>query len=75
MGCRVSDVELGLAIVAGLGVSFTLDVTTGPTLVVTFGAVLLAALVFRRRFGVKVTEGGPRGLVVAMFQEPEPSPE
>lgn len=58
-----------VAIVAGLGLSFALDVTTGPVLVVTFGAVLLVALMFRRRFGVRVTDRSERGLIVEMFQE------
>lgn len=58
-----------VAIAAGLGISFALDVTTGPVLVVTFGAVLLIATVFRRRFGIRVTDRSERGLEVAMFRE------
>ena len=56
-----------VAILAGLGVSFVWDVTTGPVLVVSFGAVLLVALVFRGRFGVRVRTPEERGLQVAMF--------
>ena len=55
------------AIIAGLGISFAWDVTTGPVLVVSFGAVLLLALLFRGRFGVRVRSPEDRGLKVAMF--------
>lgn len=58
-----------VAIVSGLGVSFALDITTGPVLVVAFGVVLLVAMMFRRRFGVRVTDPNDRGLVVKMFQD------
>lgn len=58
-----------VAIVGGLAVSFSLDVTTGPVLVVCFGAVLLVALLFRGRYGVKVTDPSERGLLVAMFED------
>ncbi len=58
-----------VAIVAGLGISFSLDITTGPVLVVCFGAVLGVAIVFRRRFGVRVTDPADRGLVVRLFDE------
>lgn len=57
-----------VAIVGGLGLSFALDITTGPVLVVCFGAILLVALLFRGRFGVRVTSPDDRGLKVAMFQ-------
>jgi len=57
-----------VAIVIGLGLSFTLDITTGPVLVVSFGAVLVVALAFRRRFGITVTDPNDRGLRVAMFE-------
>ena len=60
-----------LAIVLGLAVSFTLDITTGPMLVVAFGAVLLVALALRRRFGVRVTTPGDRGLRVARLESPD----
>jgi len=63
-----------LAIVAGLGISFTFDVTTGPVIVVCFGAVLLVALLFRGRFGVQVTDPSDRGLIVGMFSEESASP-
>ena len=63
-----------VAVVAGLGLSFALDVTTGPVLVVCFGAILLVAILFRRRFGVRVGPDGDRGLRVAMFREPEAAP-
>lgn len=56
-----------VAIVGGLAVSFSLDFTTGPVLVVSFGVVLTVALLFRRRFGVKVGDRSERGLVVDMF--------
>ena len=55
------------AIVAGLAISFTWDVTTGPVLVVSFGAILFLALLFRGRFGVRVRSPEERGLKVAMF--------
>jgi zinc/manganese transport system permease protein len=58
-----------VAIVAGLGASFVWDITTGPILVVSFGAILLLALVFRGRFGVRVRSPEDRGLKVAMFAE------
>ena len=58
-----------VAIVAGLGLSFTFDVTTGPVLVVCFGGTLVIALAFRRRFGVRVTDPTDRGLIVKMFSE------
>jgi zinc/manganese transport system permease protein len=60
-----------VAIVAGLGLSFSLDVTTGPLLVVAFGAVMMIALLFRRRYGVIVTDPTDRGLVLDMFVETE----
>lgn len=60
-----------VAIVSGIAVSFSLDVTTGPVLVVCFGAVLLVALLFRGRYGVKVTDPSDRGLIVEMFAEEE----
>lgn len=56
------------AIVAGLGISFAWDVTTGPVLVVSFGGVLLLAVLFRGRFGVRVRSPEDRGLKVAMFE-------
>lgn len=58
-----------VAVVAGLGLSFALDMTTGPLLVVCFGVILLAAILFRKRFGVRVEPGERRGLRVAMFEE------
>ena len=60
-----------VAIVIGLGLSFSLDITTGPVLVVSFGAVLVVALAFRRRFGITVTDPNDRGLRVAMFEGDE----
>ncbi len=61
-----------VAIVAGLGISFSLDVTTGPVLVVCFGAILAVALAFRGRFGIKVTDRNDRGLIVQMLSNSEP---
>jgi len=58
-----------VAIVGGLAVSFVFDVTTGPVLVCSFGVILLVALFFRRRYGIRVTDPSDRGLVVQMFQE------
>jgi zinc/manganese transport system permease protein len=55
------------AIVIGLAISFALDITTGPVLVVAFGGVLAVALALRPRFGVRVTERDERGLIVRMF--------
>ncbi len=60
-----------LAIVVGLGFSFTFDVTTGPVLVCSFGVVLVIARIFRRRFGVSVKHRDERGLTVRMFSEEE----
>jgi ABC-type Mn2+/Zn2+ transport system permease subunit len=36
-----------IAIAAGIGVSFAFDITTGPLLVVSFGVVLILALLIR----------------------------
>ena len=62
-----------VAIVSGLAVSFSLDITTGPVLVVCFGAILLVALIFRRRFGVRVTDPSDRGLRVALLESNGPA--
>ncbi len=59
-----------VAIVGGLGVSFAWDITTGPVLVVTFGGILLVALLFRGRFGVRARSPAERGLRVAMLEVP-----
>jgi zinc/manganese transport system permease protein len=56
------------AIVAGLAISFSLDVTTGPVLVVCFGGVLVIALAFRGKFGVRVRSPEERGLRVRLFE-------
>jgi zinc/manganese transport system permease protein len=53
-----------VAILAGLGTSFWLDLTTGPVVVCAFGLLLMVALLFRRRFGVVLAPGERRGLVV-----------
>jgi zinc/manganese transport system permease protein len=58
-----------LAIVLGLGVSFALDITTGPLLVVSFGVVLGLAMIFRGRYGVQVTSPADRGLKVALLDD------
>jgi len=58
-----------VAVVAGLAISFSFDVTTGPVLVVCFGGVLAIALAFRSRYGVRVTDPSDRGLIVRMFAE------
>lgn len=42
-----------VAIVAGIGASFTWDIATGPLLVCTFGAVLLVAAVAKSLFRVR----------------------
>jgi zinc/manganese transport system permease protein len=55
------------AIVVGLGVSFSLDIPTGPVLVLMFGAVLLAALALWPRYGVRVMAEEHRGLRVPAF--------
>lgn len=57
-----------VAIVAGLGISFTLDLTTGPVLVLMFGAVLVVAVALWPRFGVRVERGARRGLTVGAFE-------
>jgi len=56
------------AIVIGLAISFTLDITTGPMLVVSFGGVLAVALALRPKFGIRVRDPAERGLVVGMFE-------
>ena len=61
-----------VAIVAGLGISFAMDVATGPVLVVSFGGILMVALLFRGRYGVRVRSPDERGLKVRMF-EPAPT--
>lgn len=58
-----------VAIVSGLAISFTLDMTTGPVLVVCFGAILLIALAGRRRFGINVTDPADRGLKVKLLED------
>ncbi len=58
-----------LAIVLGLGVSFALDITTGPLLVVSFGVVLGIAMIFRGRYGVRVTSPADRGLKVSLLDD------
>ncbi len=58
-----------VAIVLGLGISFALDVTTGPVLVVCFGAILGIALALRRRYGIQVTDPDDRGLHVRMLEQ------
>ena len=60
-----------VAIVAGLALSFTLDLTTGPVLVCSFGAVLLVALVLRPWLGRRVTAADRRGLRVVMLESGE----
>lgn len=57
------------AIVAGLAISFSLDVTTGPVLVVCFGAILGIALALRGRFGIRVRDRSDRGLIVGLFAD------
>lgn len=61
-----------VAIVSGLAISFSLDVTTGPVLVVCFGAILLVALALRGRWGVRVRDRSERGLIVGLFAESAP---
>lgn len=63
-----------VAIIMGLGISFSFDLTTGPVLVCSFGVVLVIARFFRRRFGVSVKSRAERGLTVKMFAEPEGTP-
>jgi zinc/manganese transport system permease protein len=63
-----------LAIVVGLGVSFSLDLATGPVLVLMFGVVLVVAMLLWPRYGVRVTGEGRRGLRVPAFTANEPSP-
>jgi zinc/manganese transport system permease protein len=58
-----------LAILLGLAVSFSLDIATGPMLVVSFGIVLAIAMLFRGRFGVRVRTPAERGLRLGMFGE------
>jgi len=60
-----------VAIIVGLGISFAMDITTGPVIVCTFGLVLVVALAFRRRFGVRVLSAHDRGLKVRIFEEAE----
>lgn len=58
-----------VAIVAGLGISFAMDVATGPVLVVCFGGILMVALLFRGRYGIRVRSPEERGLKVRMFAQ------
>lgn len=58
-----------LAIVLGLAVSFSLDIATGPMLVVAFGIVLAVAMLLRGRFGIRVRDPAERGLRLGMFGE------
>jgi len=58
------------AIVAGLAISFSFDVTTGPVLVVCFGLILVVATLLRGRFGIRTTDRGDRGLRVKLLEEP-----
>ena len=58
-----------VAIVAGLAISFSADVTTGPVLVVCFGAILGVALLLRPRYGIRVRDRSERGLVVELLSE------
>lgn len=60
-----------VAIVAGLGVSFSFDLTTGPVLVCAFGLLLVVAVAFRRSFGVRITDRSERGLRVKPLEEAE----
>lgn len=57
-----------LAVMLGIGVSFSLDLTTGPVIVCAFGLLLILALMFRRRFGRVVTHPSERGLRVSRFE-------
>lgn len=42
-----------VAVLAGLGISFTWDVTTGPVLVCTFGAVLIVAMALKPLYAAR----------------------
>ena len=53
-----------VAIVMGLGISFTFDLIRGPVLVCAFGVVLIVALAFRPWLGRRVRESEGRGLLV-----------
>ncbi|MBW3533897.1 MAG: metal ABC transporter permease [Gemmatimonadetes bacterium] len=59
-----------LAVMLGIGLSFSLDLTTGPVIVCAFGFLLILALMFRRRFGRVVTHPSQRGLKVGRFERP-----
>jgi zinc/manganese transport system permease protein len=56
-----------VALLLGIGVSFTFDLTTGPLIVVAFGFIVLVALLFRRRYGVTVADESERGLTVGLL--------
>lgn len=56
-----------VAVLGGIAISFSMDLTTGPVLVCAFGAVLLVAMALRPKFGRRVTRPEERGLQVAMF--------
>lgn len=65
-----------VAIVLGIGSSFALDVATGPLLVVSFGFILLVALIFRGRWGVRVDADRRPGLRTTLFEDaPTGEPE
>lgn len=57
-----------VAIVSGLAVSFLFDLATGPVLVLMFGVVLLVAVVFWPRFGVKLRRDSSHGLTLRAFE-------
>ena len=57
-----------VALLLGLGVSFSMDLTTGPVFVCAFGLVVLVALLFRRRWGVVVASQAERGLRVKLLE-------
>lgn len=62
-----------VAILLGLGTSFTLDLATGPVLVCSFGLVLFVAGLVHLKWGVRVEPGEDGSLTVASFETRESS--
>lgn len=56
------------AVILGLTVSFSLDLATGPVLVLAFGAVLILMVLLWPWFGLKVSRDGKHGLVLGEFE-------
>lgn len=56
-----------VAVLGGIAASFSMDLTTGPVLVCSFGVVLVVAMLLRPKLGRRVTEPDERGLRIELF--------